>query len=190
MSIARLVRHPGQCTSSHGVPAVMAHLIVGDHNTLRSPFHRSTMLRAALRAASSAAWAASSAARLRIKSATLGVLRYGWSSGMARQVLDASYVAATRVFVTCAVALARHYHLIGGGTSTTSLSSAGARAGLWMSGSEEAPAPRFAGVAGSKNCQGTSVSALATKFGGLEAAALGFSNVQGLQDAIRAFCRG
>ncbi len=51
------------------------------------------------------------------------------------------------------------------------------------------PAPRFAGVAGSKNCQGTSVSALATKFGGLKAAAaaLGFSNVQGLQDAIRAF---
>ena len=54
------------------------------------------------------------------------------------------------------------------------------------------PAARFAGVAGSKNCQGTSVSALATKFGGLKAAAaaLGFSNVQGLQDAIRAFCRG
>ena len=54
------------------------------------------------------------------------------------------------------------------------------------------PAPRFAGVAGSKDCHGTSVSALATKFGGLNAAAaaLGFSNVQGLQDAIRAFCRG
>ncbi len=54
------------------------------------------------------------------------------------------------------------------------------------------PAPRFAGVAGSKNCHGTSVSALATKFGGLDAAAaaLGFSNVQGLQDAIRAFCEG
>ena len=54
------------------------------------------------------------------------------------------------------------------------------------------PAARFAGVAGSKNCQGTSVSALATKFGGLKAAAaaLGFSNVQGLQDAIRVFCRG
>jgi YVTN family beta-propeller protein len=54
------------------------------------------------------------------------------------------------------------------------------------------PAPRFAGVAGTKNCPGTSVSALATKFGGLDAAAaaLGFSNVQGLQDAIRAFCAG
>jgi len=54
------------------------------------------------------------------------------------------------------------------------------------------PAPRFAGVVGSKNCHGTSVSALATKFGCLDAAAaaLGFSNVQGLQDAIRAFCEG
>ena len=52
--------------------------------------------------------------------------------------------------------------------------------------------PRFAGVPGSKNCHGTSVSALATKFGGLDAAAaaLGFSNVQGLQNAIRAFCAG
>src|SRR5258706_10918123 len=50
------------------------------------------------------------------------------------------------------------------------------------------PPPSFAGVAGSENCHGTSVSALATKFGGLDApaAALGFSNVQGLQDAIRA----
>jgi len=54
------------------------------------------------------------------------------------------------------------------------------------------PPPSFAGVAGSENCHGTSVSALATKFGGLDAAAaaLGFSNVQGLQDAIRAFCEG
>ena len=54
------------------------------------------------------------------------------------------------------------------------------------------PAPTFAGVAGSKNCRGTSVSALATKFGGLDAAAaaLGFSTVQTLQDAIRTFCEG
>ncbi len=54
------------------------------------------------------------------------------------------------------------------------------------------PPPPFAGVAGSKNCHGTSVSALATKFGGLDAAAaaLGFSNVQVLQDGIRAFCEG
>ena len=51
-------------------------------------------------------------------------------------------------------------------------------------------APRFAGVPGSKNCRGTSVSALARKFGGLNAAAaaLGFSNVQALQDTIRTFC--
>jgi YVTN family beta-propeller protein len=54
------------------------------------------------------------------------------------------------------------------------------------------PAPKFAGVPGSKNCHGTSVSALATQFGGFNAAAaaLGFSDVQGLQDAIRAFCGG
>jgi len=54
------------------------------------------------------------------------------------------------------------------------------------------PALKFAGLPGAKNCHGTSVSALATKFGGLNAAAaaLGFSDVQGLQDAIRAFCGG
>ena len=52
--------------------------------------------------------------------------------------------------------------------------------------------PSFAGTPGSLNCQGTSVSALVTKFGGLDAAAaaLGSSNVQGLQNAIRAFCAG
>jgi YVTN family beta-propeller protein len=51
---------------------------------------------------------------------------------------------------------------------------------------------RFAGVPGSNNCWGTSVSALATKLGGLNAAtaALGFSNVKALQDAIGAFCEG
>jgi len=54
------------------------------------------------------------------------------------------------------------------------------------------PAPKFAGAVGAKNCHGTSVSALATKFGGLNAAAaaLAFSDVQALQDAIRAFCGG
>ncbi len=54
------------------------------------------------------------------------------------------------------------------------------------------PAPRFAGTPGSKNCRGTSVSALATKFGGIDAAAnaLGFSDVRTLQDAIQAFCEG
>jgi len=52
--------------------------------------------------------------------------------------------------------------------------------------------PRFAGVPGSSNCHGTSVSALATKFGDLDAAAaaLSFPTVQGLQDAISAFCGG
>jgi len=52
--------------------------------------------------------------------------------------------------------------------------------------------PTFAGTPGSPNCQGKSVSALATKFGGLDAAAaaLGFSDVQGLQNAIGAFCAG
>jgi hypothetical protein len=54
------------------------------------------------------------------------------------------------------------------------------------------PPPRFAGVPGAKNCHGKSVSGLATKFGGLDAAAaaLRFSNVQGLQNAIRTFCEG
>ena len=48
----------------------------------------------------------------------------------------------------------------------------------------------FAGTPGMANCQGESVSALAREFGGLEAAAaaLGFSSVQALQDAIREFC--
>jgi YVTN family beta-propeller protein len=52
--------------------------------------------------------------------------------------------------------------------------------------------PSFAGVPGAANCQGKSVSQLATKFGGLDAAAaaLKFSSVQALQNAIRAFCAG
>src|SRR5215469_11597574 len=51
-------------------------------------------------------------------------------------------------------------------------------------------APTFAGQPGKPNCHGKSVSALASEFGGLDAAAsaLGFSSVQALQDAIRAFC--
>jgi YVTN family beta-propeller protein len=54
------------------------------------------------------------------------------------------------------------------------------------------PAPRFAGVPGSNNCQGTSVLALATKFRGIDTAAtaLRFSSAKALQDAIRAFCEG
>jgi YVTN family beta-propeller protein len=54
------------------------------------------------------------------------------------------------------------------------------------------PAPRFAGTPGKTNCHGKSVSALARQFGGLNAAAaaLGFSSVGALQNAILAFCQG
>jgi hypothetical protein len=50
--------------------------------------------------------------------------------------------------------------------------------------------PSFAGTPGKANCHGQSVSALAQEFGGLNgaAAALGFSGVSALQDAIMAFC--
>jgi len=48
----------------------------------------------------------------------------------------------------------------------------------------------FAGTPGKANCHGKSVLALAQQFGGLNAAAaaLGFSSVQDLQEAIRTFC--
>jgi YVTN family beta-propeller protein len=54
------------------------------------------------------------------------------------------------------------------------------------------PAPAFAGIPEDKNCHGKSVSALAAKYGNLNAAAaaFGFAKVQGLQDAIRGYCRG
>jgi uncharacterized repeat protein (TIGR03803 family) len=50
----------------------------------------------------------------------------------------------------------------------------------------------FAGTPGKANCHGSSVSALAKQYGGLNnaAAALGFASVQALQDAITAFCAG
>jgi len=50
----------------------------------------------------------------------------------------------------------------------------------------------FAGTPGTANCIGTSVSALAKKYGGLNAAAaaLGYPSVAALQNAIAAFCRG
>jgi len=50
--------------------------------------------------------------------------------------------------------------------------------------------PPFAGTPGTPNCHGQSVSELAQRFGGMDnaASALGFSSVQDLQDAIRAFC--
>jgi DNA-binding beta-propeller fold protein YncE len=52
------------------------------------------------------------------------------------------------------------------------------------------PAPRFAGTPGKANCHGQSVSALARQYGGLNAgaAALGYSDVSALQNAIMAFC--
>jgi len=50
----------------------------------------------------------------------------------------------------------------------------------------------FAGIPGKTNCHGKSVSALAQQFGGIDAAAaaLGFSSVGALQDAIWTFCGG
>jgi YVTN family beta-propeller protein len=50
--------------------------------------------------------------------------------------------------------------------------------------------PEFAGTPGTANCHGQSVSALAKRYGGIDAAAasLGFPSVQGLQDAVRTFC--
>ena len=50
--------------------------------------------------------------------------------------------------------------------------------------------PVFAGTPGKANCYGKSVSALARQFKGLNAAAaaLGFTNVRALQNAILAFC--
>jgi uncharacterized repeat protein (TIGR03803 family) len=50
----------------------------------------------------------------------------------------------------------------------------------------------FAGTPGKPDCYGQSVSALAKKYGGLDAAAaaLGYSSVTALQNAITAYCRG
>jgi hypothetical protein len=51
--------------------------------------------------------------------------------------------------------------------------------------------PKFAGTPGFSNCHGQSVAALATQFGGIDAAAaaLGYTSVKALQNAIKAFCR-
>jgi hypothetical protein len=50
----------------------------------------------------------------------------------------------------------------------------------------------FAGTPGTPNCIGQSVSALAQQYGGLNAAAaaLGYPNVQALQEAISEYCEG
>jgi hypothetical protein len=59
--MARLLRQPGQWMSSHGVPAITAHRIVGDHKAPRpdvsAAFQRSTAATASSRAAFSAALA-------------------------------------------------------------------------------------------------------------------------------------
>ena len=51
---------------------------------------------------------------------------------------------------------------------------------------------RFAGTPGQANCFGQSVAALVTQFGGLNAAAaaLGFTSVGALQNALLTFCEG
>ena len=75
--------------------------------------------------------------------------------------------------------------LVGTGTATNPFGPIPVALGVFIQ-------PRFAGVPGSGNCLGTSLAALAKKFAGLNAAAaaLGFSNVQGLEDVIEAFCEG
>ena len=54
------------------------------------------------------------------------------------------------------------------------------------------PVPIFAGTPGKANCHGNSVSALARQFGGLNgaAAALGYSSLEALQEAILTLCEG
>jgi YVTN family beta-propeller protein len=54
------------------------------------------------------------------------------------------------------------------------------------------PRPTFAGTPGQANCYGQSVAALARQYRGLNraAAALGFSSISALQNAILTFCEG
>jgi uncharacterized repeat protein (TIGR03803 family) len=61
-----------------------------------------------------------------------------------------------------------------------------------VAGTGYVPPARFAGTPGKANCQGQSVSALAQEYGGLAhaAAALGYSSVQALQNAIATYCAG
>jgi hypothetical protein len=67
----------------------------------------------------------------------------------------------------------------------TALQAAGTFSGVSLTISQ-----KFAGTPGKANCHGQSVSALAGQYGGLNAAAaaLGFSRVTALQNAIMAFC--
>jgi uncharacterized repeat protein (TIGR03803 family) len=61
-----------------------------------------------------------------------------------------------------------------------------------ITGSGFVPPVIFAGTPGNANCRGKSVSALAQKYGDLDAAAaaLGYSSVSVLQDDIAAYCAG
>jgi YVTN family beta-propeller protein len=54
------------------------------------------------------------------------------------------------------------------------------------------PPPRFAGTPGKPNCYGQSLAALAKQYGGLAgaAAALGYSSVRALQNAMVTYCAG
>jgi hypothetical protein len=62
----------------------------------------------------------------------------------------------------------------------------------WVFAQAAFAGPMFAGTPGNANCHGQSVSALARQYGGLgnAAAALGYANVSGLQNAILTFCEG
>ena len=62
----------------------------------------------------------------------------------------------------------------------------------WVFAQAAFAGPIFAGTPGNANCHGQSVSVLARQYGGLNgaAAALGYSDVPGLQNAILAFCEG
>jgi len=70
MSIARLVRQPGQYTSSHGMPANSAQRIVGDHSAPH-PAASAAFQRSTTRTASQ--WATCSAARVHMAARMLSV---------------------------------------------------------------------------------------------------------------------
>jgi hypothetical protein len=82
----------------------------------------------------------------------------------------------------------------GGGGSYSAASPSFAQSGA-QSGNGEVSlcfTMAFAGTPGMANCYGQSISALAQKFGGLNAAAaaLGFPSVPALQSRILTFCSG
>jgi len=91
--MARLVPQPGQCTSSHGVPAITAHRIVGDHSAPR-PRDRAAFHSAMTRIASS--WAACSAARAHVEGEPFGAGRiaFGHRQRYAGRAVEASAVDA------------------------------------------------------------------------------------------------